>query len=172
MANALVNRVEKSGLITLDLNDLLPAESIEVFDLKDFLVKELVLMEKPFRESLKEVDWKKFQDKFVGIYCSTDAIIPKWAYMLVTTYLEPFAQRIFYGNNQEVKSVLLEEAIGNINPEDYREAKIVIKGCGEDIPTSAYIAITRKLKPVTSSLMYGEPCSTVPVYKKTKNAKQ
>jgi hypothetical protein len=164
----LINKVEQSGLVTLDLAAFLPSEPIAVFDLKDHLVQGLVLMEKPFREALTKTDWTIYQGKAVGITCSTDALIPLWAYMLVSTYLQPFAINIFHGNNDEVESQLLVRAIENINVDEYKDGRIVIKGCGDKaIPPAAFIAITRILKPVVKSLMYGEPCSTVPIYKST-----
>ena len=162
----LINKVEQSGLVTLDLADFIPTASIEIFDIKDHLVQGLVLMEKPFREALKNTDWQKYNGKTVGITCTADAIIPLWAYMLITSYLQPHAALVLHGNKEEVEEQLLAAAIDTINTETYRDAKVVIKGCGDKpIPPAAFIAITNKLRPVVRSLMYGEPCSTVPVYK-------
>jgi len=162
----LVNKVEQSGLVTLDLAEFFPSAPIEIIDLKQYLVQGLVLMEKPFREALKATDWSQFNDKTVGITCTTDAIIPLWAYMLLTTYLQPHAATVYYGNKEQVEEQLLADAIAAIDEKKYKDAKVVIKGCGErSIPAAAFIGITRKLRPVVRSLMYGEPCSTVPIYK-------
>ena len=165
----LVNRVENSGLITLDLEQFLPKESIEVFDLKEHLVNGSVLMEKHFRESLLKVNWQDYKRKTVGLCCSSDALIPMWAYMLVSSYLEPVAEKLVFGNRNEVESALVKEAIDNVDVSKYQDARVVVKGCGKrPIPASAFVEITKKLRPVTRSLMYGEPCSTVPVYKRPK----
>lgn len=163
----LINRVEQSGLVTLDLAELLPNEPIVVFDLKDHLVQGLVLMEKPFREALKQTDWSSYADKTVTVTCTADALIPLWAYMLVATYLQPFAKKVLQGNAAQAEEQLLVERINGLDAQKYNQARIVIKGCGDKaIPPSAFVAITSKLRPVVASLMYGEPCSTVPVYKK------
>ncbi|HXH18378.1 MAG TPA: DUF2480 family protein [Chitinophagales bacterium] len=165
----LINRIEQSGIITLDLAEFFPREEIAEFDLKKFLVRELVLMEKPFREAMKNIDWNSFDGKVVAVFCSNDAIIPMWAYMLAASLLQPHAARIFFGNKSQAQSELLREKIEKMNAEEFRDAKVVIKGCGEQpLPPDAYIAITNKLQPVVHSLMYGEPCSTVPVYKRAK----
>ena len=166
----LVNRVEQSGLVVLDIADLLPSEKIEEVDLKQFLVKELVLMEKPFREAISSRDWSAYSGKFVTVFCSNDALIPMWAYMLVTSALVPQAKRIFFGNRSEAENHLLKENLENIDLQKYAGAKVVIKGCGDKpLHPSAFVSITQKLLPVVQSLMYGEPCSTVPVYKKPKS---
>jgi len=166
----LFNRVEESGIITLDLADFFPQEEIVEFDLKNFLVKELVLMEKHFREELKKADWSAYDHKTVAVYCSNDALIPMWAYMLVASYLEPYAERVFYGDKQQARNQLLLEKIESLNPHDYAGERVVIKGCGDKpLPPEAYVLITLKLQPVVQSLMYGEPCSTVPVYKRPKS---
>lgn len=166
MENSLVNRVEKSGLITLDLAKMYSGERIEIFDLKNFLVNGLMLMEQPFREQLKAHNWEIYKDKIAGIHCSSDALIPMWAYMLVSAYLEPIADEIFFGNKDYVENILLLQAIDSISKEDYLGARVVVKGCGDKaVHPGAFIAITKKLTPVVASIMYGEPCSTVPVYK-------
>ena len=163
---AIINKVAQSGLVTLDPADFLPSSPITIFDLKDHLVQGLVLMEKPFREAIKNTDWSTYQGKMVGITCSTDALIPLWAYMLVSSQLQPFATKVLHGSEAEVKQQLLLENIQNIDLSLYLEAKVVVKGCGEvAIPAAAFVALTAKLRPVVRSLMYGEPCSTVPVYK-------
>lgn len=163
----IVNKVAQSGLITLDLTDFLPAkEDYFVFDLKPFLFRELILKEKDFRAALKEHDWETYRGKWVSITCSTDAIIPMWAYMLVTTYLSPVAKAVYNGNEEELIHQILIEKIKELQPEDFSDKRIVIKGCGDrPVPTDAYIAVMHRLQPVVKSLMFGEPCSTVPIYK-------
>ena len=164
---SLVNKVAASGLISLNLEDFLPREDIMVFDLKDHLFMGLILKEKDFREALKSMDWSVYQEKYVTVHCSADAIIPVWAYMLVTTYLEPVAKDVYVGTREEYKKHLFLKNLSNIDPLNYQGQKIVIKGCGEaEVGEFAYAEITRKLRPVVQSLMYGEPCSTVPIYKK------
>ncbi|MDX2002381.1 MAG: DUF2480 family protein [Chitinophagales bacterium] len=163
-----INRVAQSGLVTLDLATYYPQVPLRVFDLKDFLVQGLVLMEKPFREALGQHNWQQYRDTAVGIYCSTDALIPLWAYMLVSNYLNGIAHSVHYGNEQAVLAQLMLDNLRKLDVSKFQDAKVVIKGCGDkSIPEAAYIAITDILKPVVRSLMYGEPCSTVPVYKRS-----
>lgn len=167
MSDLLVNKVANSGLITLDLEQFLPKGEIRVFDLKDFLFMGLILKEKDYREALKQKSWDEYQDQYVALTCSTDAIIPVWAYMLAVTYLEPVAKDVFMGTAEEMHKHLLVKAIDNVNTDEYAEQRVVIKGCGETpIDNIAYAAITKVLRPVAKSIMYGEPCSTVPIYKK------
>lgn len=169
MADMFVNKVAESGIITLDLETYFPKEAIAVFDLKDYLFMGLILKEKDFREALKTLDVIPFQDKMVALTCSADAIIPMWAYMLVTSALQPVAKEIIYGDEAAVKKLLLLRNIGKENVSAFTDKRVVIKGCGETaIPEEAYIEITRLLRPVAKSIMYGEPCSTVPVFKKEK----
>jgi hypothetical protein len=167
MSETFVNKVAESGLISLDLASFLPANELVLFDMKPYLFMELILKEKEFRQSLSEIDWSQYQDKIVGIYCSTDAIIPMWANMLVVSNLNPFAFAVYFGDENKVREQILLESISNINASDYTDQRVVVKGCGETpIGESAYVAITQKLRPTVKSIMYGEPCSTVPVYKK------
>ena len=167
MSETFVNKVAESGLISLDLASFLPANELVLFDMKPYLFMELILKEKEFRQSLSEIDWSQYQDKIVGIYCSTDAIIPMWANMLVVSNLNPFAFAVYFGDENKVREQILLESISNINASDYTDQRVVVKGCGETpIGESAYVAITQKLRPVVNSIMYGEHCSTVPVYKK------
>ncbi len=167
MSETFINKVAESGLISLDLAQYIPSNEIVVFDIKPFLFMELILKEKDFRASLNTIDWSQYQDKIVGIFCSTDAIIPMWANMLIVSNLSPFAKSVYFGNESSIRDLVLLEAIQKIDASVYADQRIVVKGCG-DIPIgeSAYIAITQKLRPVAKSIMYGEPCSTVPVYKK------
>ena len=167
MSESLINKVAESGLITIDLEKYLPKEEQVVFDLKEYLFMEMILKEKEFREQLKNTDWEKYMNKNIAITCSADAIIPVWAYMLVATYLEPVAKEIIMGDLQELKKSLFIKNINTIDINDFQDKRIVIKGCGETpIADFAYMEITKKLRPVVKSIMYGEPCSTVPVYKK------
>jgi hypothetical protein len=167
MSEAFVNKVAESGLISLDLASFLPTNELVVFDIKPYLFMELILKEKEFRQSLSEIDWSQYQDKIVGIHCSADAIIPMWANMLVVSHLNPFAKAVYFGDENKVREQILLESIATINASDYADQRVVVKGCGEiSIGESAYVAITQKLRPTAKSIMYGEPCSTVPVYKK------
>ena len=167
MAELFNNKVAESGLLTIDLASLLPSNEIILFDIKPYLFKELILKEKEFRASLLNIDWSIYQDKIVGIVCSTDAIIPMWANMLIVSSLHPYSKAVYFGDENKVREQLLQESISKINTELYIDQRVVVKGCGETpIGESAYIAITQKLRPIVKSIMYGEPCSTVPVYKK------
>ena len=164
---ALVNKVANSGLITIDLETFLPREEILVFDLKDYLFMGLILKEKDFRDALKQKDWSVYNNKFVSIICSADAIIPLWAFMLVSNYLQPVAKDIYVGTQKEMYKHLVLKAIDQIDTASFKDQKIVIKGCGEnEIENYAYAEITKVLTPTVKSIMYGEPCSTVPIYKK------
>ena len=161
------NKVADSGIITVDLAGFLPSEEIVAFDIKPYLFMELILKEKEFRASLNEIDWSIYQNKMVGIFCSTDAIIPMWANMLIVSNLQPVAKAVYFGDANRVREQLIVEKITTINALDYQDQRVVIKGCGETpIHESAYIAITQKLRPVVKSIMFGEPCSTVPVFKR------
>ena len=167
MSDAIVNKVAESGLITLDLEQFLPNAPVMVFDLKDYLFMGLILKEKDFRAALQNIDWSQYQSKNVALTCSADAIIPMWAYMLVASYLRPFANEIIFGNKETVISALILKNLSKINGEEFTDKRIVVKGCGDvQIPESAYIEITNRLRPYVKSIMYGEPCSTVPIYKK------
>lgn len=167
MSDVIINRVTESALSTIDLEEFYPREEIVVFDLKGFLFMELILKEKDFREALKNVDWNAYAGKVVAVTCSTDAIIPMWAYMLVGSYLQPVAVHVIYGNELQATEELLLRNIRQIDPGEYADKRVVIKGCGEkQIGEKAYLDITLLLRPVAKSIMYGEPCSTVPVYKK------
>jgi Protein of unknown function (DUF2480) len=171
MEEVFVNKVAESGIITIDLSTFFPAQEAMVFDMKDYLFMGLILKEKDFREALKKMDWSSFENKNVAVTCSADAIIPVWAYMLVATYLQPHAHDIFFGTLGALKNQQLLKNISSIEPEEYKDKRIVVKGCGEEpIGEEAYLEITKKLRPVAKSIMYGEPCSTVPIYKKASTA--
>lgn len=165
----IINKVANSGLVTLDLEELYAKGERVIYDLKDNLFMGMILKEKDFREFLKTHDWEQYRNKNIAIICSEDAIVPTWAYMLLTLKLQPVADTIVFGDLKELENKLFYEAIAKINPEEYRNARVVIKGCSKvPVPTSAYVEITRILQPVAQSLMFGEPCSTVPLYKKPK----
>jgi len=168
----IINKVAQSPLITIDLEELYEPGERVLYDLKDNLYEGIILKEKDFREHLKTNDWSSYQDKHVAIYCSVDAIIPRWAFMLLAVHLEPFTRTIVYGDLKVLENELFKKAILKINPRNFIDKKVVIKGCSKiEVPTSAYVEITNLLKPFVFSIMYGEPCSTVPVYKKPKNFK-
>ncbi|MGN6291137.1 MAG: DUF2480 family protein [Chitinophagaceae bacterium] len=168
MESPIINKVAESGLITLDPANFLPQGETAVFDLKDFLFMGLILKEKDFREALKNLDWEQYRDKNIALTCSADAIIPAWAYMLVAAYLQPVAKEIVVGDEKELQKQLFLKNISTIKPEEFADKRVVIKGCGDTpIGEYAYMEITKLLRPVVKSIMYGEPCSTVPVFKKS-----
>lgn len=167
MSETLVNKVAESGIITIDPADFYPKGEIASFDMKDYLFMGLILKEKDFRAALQGLDWEAFRNKNVAVFCSADAIIPVWAYMLVASYLQPVASRIVFGNETILINELMTQNLSGLNAEEFTDKRVVIKGCGElPIPESAYVTITSKLRPFVKSIMYGEPCSTVPIYKK------
>jgi hypothetical protein len=167
MEEAIINKVAESGLVTLDLEKYYPREEIKLFDFKEYLFMGLILKEKEFREAVKNSDWETYRGKIVGIICTADAIIPPWAYMLVVSYLQPVARDVITGDEKEVYKTSFLKNIQGINANEYVGQRIVIKGCGEKIIEEfAYAEITKLLLPVAKTIMYGEPCSTVPVYKK------
>ena len=167
MDEVMTNKVSESGILTVDLEEYYPKDETIVFDLKDYLFMGLILKEKDFREVLKNLDLTPYTNKNVALTCTADAIIPMWAYMLVSSYLQPIAKNVVFGNADFLHQTLFLQNIAAINPENYTDKRVVIKGCG-DLPVSenAYVAITQLLRPVAKSIMYGEPCSTVPIYKK------
>lgn len=167
MNDIITNKVAESGLITLDLEKYIPTEEIAVFDLKDFLFMGMILKEKEFRESLKKLDVEKYRNKNIAVTCTADAVIPVWAYMLVVTFLQPVAKEIIFGNEKELYKKLFIKNIYSISLNEYSDKRVVIKGCGEKaIDEFAYTEATKILLPIVKSIMYGEPCSTVPVFKK------
>lgn len=164
----IINKVSQSGLVTLDPAMFYPEGERVVYDIKDNLFMELILKEKDFREFVKNHDWAQYQDKYVALTCSADAIVPAWAYMLLANKMAPYAKEVVFGDADTLETVIFIKAIAeNLDVEQYRDQRIVIKGCGDiPVPTSAYVELTKKLTPVVKSLMFGEPCSTVPIYKK------
>ena len=163
----IVNKVAQSGLVTIDLEDFYSEGERVLFDIKDLLFQGMILREKDLREFVAKEDWSNYQNKFVAIICSVDAVIPTWAYMLLTIHLEPYAKKIVFGDLETLEINLFTESLSKIIVDDYKDARIVIKGCGKLlVSTFAYVEVTRLLRPVAKSIMYGEPCSTVPLYKK------
>ena len=169
MSGEIINRVANSGLITIDLSDYAPKEKILIFDVKDLLFEGIILKEKDFRYSLKEFDFSRYKSQIVALCCSAEAIIPMWAYMLVSSYLNPICSGLYFGTKEEVFQNILLKKITDIDSEKFKDKKVIVKGCG-NIPLSEalYVAITQKLQNSVSSLMFGEACSAVPVYKKKK----
>ena len=169
MEEEIINRVAQSSLITLNLEDYYNRRERVVYDIKDNLFQEMILREKDFRAFVKTHDWSQYQDKNVAIICSVDAIVPTWAYMLLALQLEPYAHHFVFGDLAALEQSLFQDALGKIDVEEFRDKKVVIKGCGElPIPEYAYVELTRLLRPVVATMMYGEPCSTVPLFKQRK----
>jgi hypothetical protein len=167
MNDPIINKVAESGIVTIDPENWISKGNIAVFDLKDYLFMGMILKEKDFREALKNQDWSKYEGRDVAITCSADAIIPVWAYMLVASYLQPIAGEIVLGDELELRKQIFQKKIASLDAKEYADKRVVIKGCGETpIPEYAYMEITKILRPVAKSIMYGEPCSTVPVFKK------
>jgi hypothetical protein len=163
----IVNKVAQSGLTTLDPAEFYTQGERVIYDIAPNLFQGLILREKDFREFVKNHDWAQYQDKNIGIICSADAIVPAWAYMLLANRMAPYAREIVFGNEDVLETVLFSKAIEKLDVEQYRDMRMVIKGCGDiPVPVSAYVALTEKLTPVVKSLMFGEPCSTVPLYKR------
>jgi hypothetical protein len=167
MSDEIINRVANSKLITIDLEDFYPEGKRVVFDIKDWLFEGLILREKDFRLKAKEHDWSQYQDNYVALTCSTDAIVPGWAYMLLTTYLNTFAKKVLIGNLEILETSLYQDIINKIDVSFYTDKPVIIKGCAnKPVPENAYILLTTKLMSVAKSVMYGEACSSVPLYKR------
>jgi hypothetical protein len=162
-----VNKVAASGLMTLNLEDYFhPGERI-VYDIKDNLFHGLMLREKDFREFIKSHDWSAYADKNIAIICSADAIVPTWAYMLLANKMKPYANEVVFGSLETLEATLFVRALSKINVNSFANERVVIKGCADiEVPVAAYVEITNLLTPVVKSIMYGEPCSTVPIYKR------
>jgi len=165
----IVNRVQNSGLITLDLADYIQDSLLKSIDFKTLLQDELVLREKPFREFIKNHDWDQYKGMWVSIYSSVDAIIPSWAFMLISSSLTGIADAVVQCPPNELRTRYVISQIEDLDEMLYMDQRVIVKGCGSiPIPEAAYVSITQKLMPVVKSLMYGEACSAVPVYKKPK----
>jgi hypothetical protein len=171
MNEPIVNKVAESGLVTLDLEQYYPGDETAVFDLKDHLFMGLILKEKEFREALKQHDWSQYKNKSVAVTCTADAIIPVWAYMLIASNLQPVAKHIVVGDEKELHRTVFLQNLAAIDLEEFNDKKVIVKGCGDKpVGDFVYSEITRLLLPVAKSIMYGEACSTVPVYKKKVNS--
>ena len=169
MEKEILNKVALSGIITINLEAFYPQGERVSFDIKKQLFQGLILKEKDFRDFVKNEDWSKYTDKYVALFCSADAVVPTWAYMLLATRLDPFVKRVVFGDLEALEIALYNEILNKLNINDYRDARVVIKGCGHlPVPKAAYVEITRLLRPVAKSIMYGEACSTVPLYKQPK----
>ncbi len=163
----IVNRVAQSKLITLDLEEFYPAGARLQIDIKDWLFKGLILKEKDFRNQISEHNWAQYEDAYVALYCSTEAIIPGWAYMLIATKLQPHAKKVVLGSLEDLETTLFQDVIEKMNVSDFKDKLVIIKGCtNKPIPPNAYLWATIKLQPVAKSIMYGEACSSVPLFKR------
>ena len=166
MDDVIINKVANSGLVTIDLEDFLPKEKVEAFDLKEHLFKGLILKEKDFREALKNFDWEIYRNRYVAITCTADAIIPLWAYMLVTAYVQPIAKDVYAGTVEEMKKNVCLKNMSTIKFEEFAGQRIIVKGCGDQqVDSTIYAEITKQLRPLAKSIMYGEACSNVPIFK-------
>ena len=169
MSDQIINKVAKSALKTFDLEEFYTPGERLILDIKDQLYEGLILKEKDFREYIKSNDWSIFQGKHVAIQCTAEAIIPTWAYMLLTVALEPYAKSIIFGSLEELEIQIFKTALDKVDWSVFQDGKVVIKGCSKvKVPIATYVYVTNRLRPLASSIMFGEPCSTVPIYKKLK----
>jgi len=165
----IINKVAASSLITFDLEQYYRSGDRVLFDIKDYLFQGLILREKDFRDFIKGHDWEQYRNKFVAIHCSVDAIVPTWAYMLLAIALQPYASQVAFGSLEELEIAIFKESFSKLDWSEFKDAKVVLKGCSKvSVPVAVYVEVTNKLKPYVSSLMFGEPCSTVPLFKKAK----
>jgi hypothetical protein len=163
------NKVAESGLITLSLEDYYPRGPRFSLDISPWLYEGLILREKEFRAYLKEHDWEQYQGAYVAVFCSVDAIVPQWAYMLLASKLQSIAKKVAYGSSEQLEAIVMEEALKEVDLSEYCDKRIILKGCGNlPIPPHAYLYFTTRLQTVTKSIMFGEACSTVPIFKKAK----
>ncbi|HLV14863.1 MAG TPA: DUF2480 family protein [Xanthomarina sp.] len=170
MAEEIINRVANSKLVVVDLEDYYQKGQRIVFDIKDWLYEGFVLREKDFRQQVSEHDWSQYKDCYVALTCTTDAIIPGWAYMLLTMELSAFAKKTVIGDLNLLETSIYQDIIQGLDIEEYRDKPLIIKGCtNKPVPENAYVMLSEKLKPIAKSIMYGEACSAVPLYKKPKN---
>ncbi|GAA0714027.1 DUF2480 family protein [Aquimarina litoralis] len=168
MAEEIINRVANNkNLITIDLEDYYPEGDRVVFDIKDWLYEGFILREKEFRQQVSEHDWSQYQNAYVALHCSSDAIIPGWAYLLLTTKLTPFAKHVAVGSLKDLETMLFSDIIRTLDISAYQDKLLIIKGCAnKPIPENAYIQLIQKLQPIAKSIMYGEACSSVPLFKR------
>ncbi len=167
MSGEIINRVANSKLVTIDLEDFyLPGKRV-AWDIAPWLYEGLVLREKEFREKAAAYDWSQYRNCFVALHCSTDAIVPGWAYLLLSLHLSPYASKVAVGSLHELESILFAETLQDLSVEEYADKLVIIKGCShKPVPQNAYVLLAQKLRPVAKSIMYGEACSSVPLYKK------
>lgn len=169
MADEIINRVENSSLVQVSLDEFYPEGDRVLFDVKDFLLDEIALIEKNFRTSLKNYDWSIFEGKYVGIICSADAIVPLWAFMLVATYLNPVAKKVVFGDKEALEKAIFKDVFLELNFQKYTDAAVIVKGCGKyPIPESVVVDFSIILQDYAKSIMFGEACSAVPLFKKRK----
>ncbi|WP_404811730.1 DUF2480 family protein [Capnocytophaga canimorsus] len=169
MSESIINRVANSSLAVFDLEDYYPVGQRMAFDLKDFLFEEIVLKEKDFRQQLDDFHWEIFKDAYVALSCSSEAIIPPWAYMLVTSKLAPYARKTILGDLTHLEIALYQEIIERIDVSYLKDKPVIIKGCSQKpVPEAAYVMAVEKIQPIAKSIMYGEACSAVPIFKKKK----
>lgn len=165
----IINKVQQSGLIQIDLESFRPKGERVFFDIAPQLYMGLALREKDFRAFVQNHDWQQYANKHVAIGCSTDAIIPTWAYMLLSSQLSPIASTVHFGTLIDLENQLFQTMIQNLDIAPYEDGKVVVKGCSKEaVPTDAYVALTNRLRPIARSIFFGEPCSTVPLYKKAR----
>lgn len=169
MAGEIINRVANSKLVTIDLEDFYPNGERIHFDISKWLMEGIVLREKDFREEADNHDWSQYQDAYVALYCSTDAIIPGWAYLLLTLHLAPYAKKVIVGSLEELENIIFAEILENFDTTDYKDKPVIIKGCThKPIPETAYTLLAQKLYQDAQSIMYGEACSSVPLFRRKK----
>ncbi len=167
MKDQIINRVANSKLVTFDLESLYPEGKRVLFDISPWLLEGIVLKETDFRKQASSHDWSQYQNCFVALTCQTDAIIPGWAYILLSIHLAPYAKKVSVGTLENLETILFTEIIENLNVEEFKEKPVIIKGCAhKPIPATAFTLLAQKLHPVAKSIMYGEACSSVPLYKK------
>ena len=166
MADEIVNRVANSKLVTIDLEDYYPEGRRVLFDIKDWLFEGLVLREKDFREQAKAFNWEQYKNCYVALTCSTEAIIPAWAYMLLVVYLEPFVEKVVIGDLETLETSVYQELINKFDTKSIKGKPVIIKGCSnKPVPVNAYVMLINNIKPYAKSIMYGEACSSVPIFK-------
>jgi hypothetical protein len=166
MEDLIVNKVANSGLINIDLEDYYPKGKRIQIDIKAQLFQELILREKDFRVWIQSHDWNQYKDAYVAVFCSADAIVPVWAYMLISAQLEPIAKRVVFGDLETLEAELYKEIVDSLDVSEFADKRLIIKGCGNlPVPRAAFLMLTNKLRPIAKSIMYGEACSTVPIYK-------
>jgi len=170
LSEEIINRVANSKLVTFDLEEIYPKGERVSFDISQWLLEGIVLRENSFREEATQHNWSQYENKYVALFCSTDAIVPGWAYLLLSLHLAPFAKKVTVGTLEELESILFTELLYNLDVSEYKDKPIIIKGCAhKPIPQNAYVLLAQKLQPIAKSIMYGEACSSVPLFKKSKN---